>query len=215
MSVSEEHVNTGRRKITGKAAVIFLAVMLILTFFSNTINNFTLPKVAYETPASGALIKEVTGTGNIEANTVRDLYVRSSMKVTGVMVKAGDTVKKGQTLLTLDTTDIGNQLKDERDRYAQKKLSLEKLIETGEKLKEAGSPGYLLDLDEAVQTARQNEDKAQKNYDSKKSLYEIGALTANDVTDAKSSLENAKIDYDIAKNNRDKGIKDNRRDFKK
>lgn len=206
MNVSEDQVNTGRRKTTGKAAVIFLAVMLILTFFSNTINNFTLPKVTYETPASGALIKEVTGTGNVEANTVRDLYVRSSMKVTGVLVKAGDTVKKGQTLLTLDTSDIGNQLKDEQDKVAQKKLSLEKLIE-------AGSPGNLLDLDKAVQTARQNVDKAQKDYDGKKSLYEIGAVTANDVTDAKSSLENAKMDYDIAKNNRDKGIKDNGREI--
>ncbi len=206
MNVSEDQVNTGRRRTTGKAAVIFLAVMLILTFFSNTINNFTLPKVTYETPASGALIKEVTGTGNVEANTVRDLYVRSSMKVTGVLVKAGDTVKKGQTLLTLDTSDIGNQLKDEQDKVAQKKLSLEKLIE-------AGSPGNLLDLDKAVQTARQNVDKAQKDYDGKKSLYEIGAVTANDVTDAKSSLENAKMDYDIAKNNRDKGIKDNGREI--
>lgn len=213
MNVSDEDINTGRRKITGKAAVIFLTVMLILTFFSNTINNFTLPKVTYETPASGALIKEVTGTGNVEANTVRDLYIRSSMKVTGVMVKAGDKVKKGQTLLTLDTTDIENQLKDEQDKYAQKKLSLEKLIEAGEELKEAGSPGNLLDLDKAVQTARQNAEKAQKNYDSTKSLYEIGAVTANDVADAKYGLENAKTDYEIAINNRDKVIKDNGREL--
>ena len=206
MNVSEEDVKTGRRKITGKAAAIFLAVMLILTFFSNTINNFTLPRVTYETPASGALIKEVTGIGNAEANTVRDLYVRSSMKVTGVMVKAGDKVKKGQTLLTLDTTDIGNQLKDEQDKHAQKKLSLEKLIE-------AGSPGNLLVLDKAVQTARQNADKAQKDYDGKKSLYEAGAVSANDLADAKTHLDNAKMDYEIAKNNRDEGIKDNNRDI--
>lgn len=213
MNAIDEDVNTGRRKITGKAMILFLAGMLLLTFFSNTINNFSLPKVTYETPASGALIKEAAGTGKVEAKTFHDLYVRTGMKVTGVMVKVGDTVKQGQTLITLDTADIGNQLKDEQDKYVQKKLHLEKLKEAGEKLKEAGSPGNLLNLDKAVQTARQNAEKAQKNYDNSKSLHEAGAVTENDWTDAKTNLDNAKMDYEIAQNNRDKAIKDNNREI--
>jgi len=201
-----EDANIGKRKIMGRTTVMFLAGMLLLTFFSKTINNFTLPKVTYETPASGALIKEVTGTGNVEAKKVHDLYVRTGMKVTGVMVKGGDSVKQGQTLLTLDTTDIENQLKDEQDKYAQKELLLEKLME-------ASSPGNLLSLDKAVQTAWQNLDKAQKNYDSSKILYEAGGVSANELADAKANLDNARMDYEIAKNNRDKTISDQKRDI--
>jgi len=206
MNIADEDANIKRRRITGRATVIFIAVMLLLTFFSRTINNFTLPKVTFEIPASGALIKEVTGTGNVEANTARDLYVSSSMKVTGVMVEVGDTVKKGQTLMTLDTSDIERQLEDEQDKYAQKKLQLEELME-------AGSPESMMGLDKAVQTARQNVEKAQKNYDSSKALYEAGAITSVDLTDAAANLENARLDYEIARNNKDKAISSNKRDI--
>ncbi|TGE35510.1 HlyD family efflux transporter periplasmic adaptor subunit [Desulfosporosinus fructosivorans] len=206
MNVAVEDANIKRRKITGRATVIFITAMLLLTFFSRTINNFTLPKVTYETPASGALIKEVTGTGNVEANTTQDLYVSNSMKVTGVMVDVGDSVKQGQTLLTLDTSDIENQLEDELDMYAQKMLHLEELME-------AGSPESMMSLDKAVQIARQNVEKAQKNHDSSKALYEAGAIAAINLTDAEMNLDNAKLDYEIAKNNKDKAISSNKRDI--
>jgi HlyD family secretion protein len=198
--------NIKRRKITGKAMGIFIAGMLVLTFFSKTINNFSLPKIRYETPVSGALIKEVTGTGNVEAKITRDLYVSSSMKVTDIKVDVGEAVKKGQTLLTLDTSNIENQLKNELDQYGKKKLQLEALME-------AGLPESMMSLDKGVQIARQNVEKAQKNYDSSKVLYEAGAITVIDLSDAEMNLDNAKLDYEIAKNNKDQAISSNKRDI--
>ncbi|MTI55868.1 HlyD family secretion protein [Geosporobacter ferrireducens] len=213
MKALDEGAMISRNRITGKATVIFLAVMLFLTFFSKTINNFTLPKITYERPANGALIKEATGTGNVQAKAVHDLYVRTSMKVTGVMVEVGDPVKQGQALLTLDITDIENQLKDEQDKVAQRKLYLEKLKQAGEKLKEANSPENLLSLDKTVQTAQQNLDKAQRNYDSSKVLYEVGGISASALADAKMNLDSAEMDYEIARNNRDKAARDNSREI--
>lgn len=205
MSVSDD-ANIKRKKLTGSATVIFLVIMFVLTFFSRTINNFTLPKITYETPANGALIKEVTGTGSVEANITQELYVSSSMKVTGVAVEVGDGVKQGQILMTLDTSDIESELENEQDKYAQKKLQLEELLE-------AGSPEILMSLDKAVQIARQNADKAQKNYDSSKILFEADAITSISMADAEAGLENAKLDYEIAKNNKDKAVNANKRDI--
>ncbi|MFZ5966467.1 MAG: efflux RND transporter periplasmic adaptor subunit [Bacillota bacterium] len=205
MSVLDD-ANIKRQKLTGRATVIFLVIMFVLTFFSKTINNFTLPKVTYETPANGALIKEVMGTGSVEANITQELYVSSSMKVTEVAVEVGDGVKQGQTLMTLDTSDIESQLEDEQDKYAQKKLQLEELME-------AGLPESLMSLDKAVQVARQNVDKAQKNYDSSKVLFEVGAITSISLADAEADLENVKLDYEIAKNNKDKAVNANKRDI--
>lgn len=213
MNVLEENEKTGRRRLMGRATAIFLAVILLLTFFSSSISNFTLPKVTYETPAGGALIKEISGIGKVEAKSFHDLYVKSSMKVTEIMVKVGDAVKQGQTLLTLDTSEIENQLKDEQDKFAQLELNLEKLLDTGEKLKEARAPESLLNLDKAVQLARQSVEKTDKNYEDCKSLYEIGAVTANELADAKTASENAKTDYEIAENNRKKALSDNERDI--
>ena len=44
---------TNRKHIVKKAAVIFLVAMLILTFFSNTIMNYSLPEVATEPVTTG------------------------------------------------------------------------------------------------------------------------------------------------------------------
>jgi multidrug efflux pump subunit AcrA (membrane-fusion protein) len=188
MSALDDSANIKGKKLAGRVTVIFLAIMFALTFFSRTINNFTLPKVTCVNPGNGALIKEVTGTGSVETNITRELYVSSSMKVTGVSVEVGDSVKQGQTLMTLDTSDIERQMEDEQDKYAQKKLQLEELVE-------AGSPSSLISLDKAVQVARQNMGKAQKNYDSSKALFEAGAITSISLADAEADLENAKLDY--------------------
>ncbi|HWQ30492.1 MAG TPA: efflux RND transporter periplasmic adaptor subunit [Negativicutes bacterium] len=206
MGALDEDVNIRRKRLTGRAAVVFLATMFVMTFFSRTINNFTLPKVTYATPTEGALIKEVTGTGTVEANSTRELYVSSSMKVTGIAVEAGDRVKQGQILMTLDTSDIERQLEDEQDKYAQKKLQLEELLE-------AGSPEGLMSLDKAVQVARQNVDKTRKNYDSCKALLEAGAVASTNLAEAAADMENAKLDYEIAKHNKDKAVNANKRDI--
>lgn len=206
MSKTDEIVNAERRKITGRATLIFLAVMLLLTFFSSTINNFSLPKITYESPSSGALVKELSGAGYVEAKTVYDYYISSNMKVIDVMVEIGDHVKKGQPLLALDTTDIEKQLKDEQDKYAQLKLRLEKLLD-------AATPVNQKALDRAVQVAKQNMEKAQKNLEDNKSLFEAGAITSSVLEDSETALVNAELDYEIAVSNKEKTINDYTRDI--
>ena len=49
------------------AAIIFLAVLLVLTFFSNTILNRSLPEVATVYVQEGTITNKVRGTGTISA----------------------------------------------------------------------------------------------------------------------------------------------------
>ena len=44
-----------RRGWVKNAIIIFLAIMLILTFFSNTIMNYSLPEVAAQYAQSGSI----------------------------------------------------------------------------------------------------------------------------------------------------------------
>ena len=50
------------------AAIIFLSVMLVLTFFSNTIMNRSLPEAGAARVQSGQLAVRIRGTGVVSAN---------------------------------------------------------------------------------------------------------------------------------------------------
>ena len=51
-----------KRAWVKNAAIIFLAVMLVLTFFSNTIMNHALPEVAAQYAQSGTITSKVRAT---------------------------------------------------------------------------------------------------------------------------------------------------------
>ncbi len=93
---------TNRKHIVKKAAVIFLVAMLILTFFSNTIMNYSLPEVATEPVTTGTVSNKVRGQGTVETNSDLDVTVSGARVVKEVKVKAGDEVKKGDVLFTFE-----------------------------------------------------------------------------------------------------------------
>lgn len=57
----------GRRDWVKNAIIIFLAVLLVLTFFSNTIMNYSLPEVAAQYPQSTTLTTKIRGSGTVES----------------------------------------------------------------------------------------------------------------------------------------------------
>ncbi|GGD50707.1 efflux RND transporter periplasmic adaptor subunit [Paenibacillus nasutitermitis] len=126
----EMTVATERRsgKKGGRRAIIIFAVTLVgLTFFSNTLLNMSLPQVRWVQPQQGLLSHEVRGSGVVEAAETHSLYTETAWPVDQAMVEAGDRVKKGDELVTFQTRDAENLLKDQEARYRQKQLSLEAL----------------------------------------------------------------------------------------
>ncbi len=83
------------------AVIVFLSVMLILTFFSNTIMNRTLPEVTAQYPQSAAIVTKIRGSGTVEASQTYNVIVSETRTVSSVEVKAGDVIKAGDPLLTL------------------------------------------------------------------------------------------------------------------
>ncbi len=93
---------SGRKKIIKKFAAIFIIVLLVLTFFSNTIMNYSLPEVATEPVTSGTVSNKVRGQGPVETNSDSDVMVSGTRKIKEVKVKVGDEVKKGDVLFTFE-----------------------------------------------------------------------------------------------------------------
>jgi len=81
------------------AAIIFLAVMLALTFFSNTIMNHSLPEVAAQYVQSGAINAKIRGTGTVTAMESYEVKSEQAREVLSVPVQVGDEVKVGDTLV--------------------------------------------------------------------------------------------------------------------
>lgn len=104
-----------RREWVKNAAIIFLSVMLVLTFFSNTIMNYSLPEVATEYVQRGTITAKVRGTGNIEATDPYSVSIGESRLISSVAVKAGDEVKKGDVLFHLEdeeSTELADAQKE-------------------------------------------------------------------------------------------------------
>ena len=56
-----------RKDMVKNVAIAFLSVMLILTFFSNTIMNYSLPQVATQQIYGGSISPQIRGTGTISS----------------------------------------------------------------------------------------------------------------------------------------------------
>ena len=119
-----------RREWIKTAAIIFLSVMLVLTFFSNTIMNYSLPEVATQYVMSDSITAKIRGTGVVESGDPYYVEITESRKVASVAVRVGDEVQKGDVILYLEDSEseelkIAQQtlenareaLKDARDRY--------------------------------------------------------------------------------------------------
>ncbi len=89
------------REWVKNAAIVFLAVLLVLTFFSNTIMNRSLPEVATQDVTDGAIVSKVRGSGTVTANGNNQVKMEKTRVIRAVMVKAGQEVKAGDVLFTL------------------------------------------------------------------------------------------------------------------
>ncbi|MCH5269471.1 MAG: HlyD family efflux transporter periplasmic adaptor subunit [Lachnospiraceae bacterium] len=102
-----------RREWVKTAAIVFLSVMLVLTFFSNTIMNYSLPEVAAQYITSGTITAKIRGTGIVESGSLFNVKVTESRKVLSVEVRVGDTVQIGDVICYLDASE-SNELRDAR-----------------------------------------------------------------------------------------------------
>lgn len=87
------------------AAIIFLAVLLVLTFFSNTIMNRTLPEVATAQVTDGSITAKVRGSGVVTANGKHQVKAKEIRTIRAVMIKAGQEVNAGDVLFVLGEGD--------------------------------------------------------------------------------------------------------------
>ena len=168
-----------KKDIIKNIAIVFLAVMLVLTFFSNTIMNFSLPEVNAQYVSSGTINEKIRGTGIAEANNTYEVNISETRTIKSVNVKSGSTVKAGQSLFTLEDTE-SDELKEAQDSLDTMELEYQKAL-LNDVLPDYTSNNL------SIQNAREDLQKAIQQRDS---LSSSGNSGIDDIKNRITSLQN-------------------------
>jgi len=112
-------------------AIIFLSIMLVLTFFANTIRNYSLPEVAVQYVTSDTLSSKVRGTGTVASQDPYSVVLKQSRKIDSVKVRVGDEIEKGQVIYVLEE-GASEELKKAQQELETLQAAYEKALITGQ-----------------------------------------------------------------------------------
>ncbi|MEK3733558.1 efflux RND transporter periplasmic adaptor subunit [Paenibacillus sp. FSL M8-0334] len=116
-----------RKRMIQIVSMIFMGVLVFLTFFSNTLQSLTLPKVRTEALANGSLMFTVEGSGMLQPITEERLTNPAGWSVRKIVVNEGDLVKKGQRLIEYDSKAAQRELDNEIVNLKKMNIELENL----------------------------------------------------------------------------------------
>jgi len=212
--------NNKKREWIKNAIIIFLVVMLILTLFSNTIMNYSLPEVTAQYTSSGQITHKVRGNGIVETADPYSVVIKEARKIDSVAVKPGDTVAKGDPLYILADGE-SEELKTEIDALEKLESEYESAVITGEISRsttnavESGNTGTLASNQAKLEAAKNSVEGWEKKVESIKKQQELAGLdkqykdSTEDLKDEKAkwdaqnisdetTLSSAKSNYDAA-----------------
>lgn len=130
-----EQQKKSRKEWIKTIAIIFLSVLLVLTFFSNTIQNYSLPQVSAQYCMSGTITNKIRGTGVVESADPYSVVVKESRKISSVLVRVGDEVKKGDPIYELEPGE-STELKEAEKLLQEYQTDYEKSVLMGQYSKE-------------------------------------------------------------------------------
>jgi len=94
-----------KREIIKTLLIVFLAALLLLTFFSNTIMNRALSEITTSQVTSGKLTERIRATGIVEAEQTYEVKTDENRTVFKINIKAGQKVSEGDVLFTLGSEE--------------------------------------------------------------------------------------------------------------
>lgn len=133
----------------------------------------------------GTIAKEIKFTGNVEANTVVQVYPKITAKIEEMLVDSGDSIKRGDVIALLEFEELQAQL-------AQAEAALAVVQAQWTQMEVGARPEELSQAEDLVAKARANLKDAESNYGRMKALYQQGTI-------ARRQFEAAELAYTVAK----------------
>ncbi len=169
--------------------IIFLVILLLLTFFSNSILNRSLPMVSAEYAGYGVISESVRGSGMITTNQSFDLIAAHTRVIETVSVKNGQEIRQGQTLFVLSASEDPQALELAQDTLREMELAYQKALLSA-------APSYAAQNQEIanaradLQTAIDRRNAAMQQQGSITKLeYDIARKTVTESTNQIAALQ--------------------------
>lgn len=147
------------KKLTIFLVIVLVAALVLVNVLGKTdkaaANSYQFVRTTVLTKTT--LSDTVSVTGTVKAGSSASVTASDSVKtykVTAVNVAVGDTVRKGDVIATLDTTDVEKQIANAQLQLSDTRTDARKNYTQA-----------VEDQTTNLATAQENLDKAQKNYD--------------------------------------------------
>ena len=216
-----EPTRTNRRLIAN-IGIVFVSILLLITFFSNTIYTFNLASVVLAHSTEGSIKRSASGTGIVNFSTTDYYYANNSGKI-ALLITEGDSVETGDELytITVDPEDLKQSLEENKaagerlafqlekaaadQTYAQESLAqlkVEQVDSTEVSRVDTAEFDYEL---ERLETSAEN---TQKDLADLNNLYEQGAVPEKDISDKQTALDDLLRQIEQVKSRKQKAVED-------
>lgn len=173
---------SGAQRASLRLLSLFFGAILLFTFLSRAIDSFSVPLIETAKPKPGTLLHTASGFGTAESAQQIPVTTLPDCLIMDVLVREGQSVEEGDTLLALDLEDLEQKIAQAQDEISRAALMSEYYgslavedTRRAEKLLERAEEDYKADLEEAaakVARARRELSRAQEKLDDYKDWAE-------------------------------------------
>lgn len=200
-----------RKDTIKNIAIVFLAILLVLTFFSNTIMNRSLVEVSTQMISGDSITSKVRGSGTATAGDTYAVSINESRKIATINVKTGQEIDQGTVLFTLTETE-SDELTTAQDTLLSTQRDYElAVLDAGitpqeRKAIENGTDVSLTDKQNTLLSAKALIDSAQdtvNTLNAKKTSLDNSTVDTSEETKAYAQAQKDLADAEVDKTNKE------------
>lgn len=142
----------------------------------------------------GEIRETISVKAPLEGKETIEVVSKLHHEIVKIYVQEGDTVKKGQVLAELDTSEIEKEIQSKENEIALMKIQLSETNTTGNKNYQIQKKQLDEKLDKSqkeYEKAVAERDDAKKEYENNKILYASGGVSKDTLDEKKLAYENA------------------------
>lgn len=191
--------------LTGAGVAAALALLGVLAArFAGVEGSFSRSPLTIASVERGDFVSDIEADGQIVATISPTLYARAPGIVT-LKVRAGDPIRRGQTLAVIDDPDLTSSLEQEQAVAESLRIAWQRT--------KLHAVRQLTDLRSAYQQAKIDVSTAQRELDRSREAYRLGAYPELQMLRAQDALQRAQFALQEAKARYDSQPAQNRFDI--
>ena len=150
--------------------------------------EFLLRSYTYAPVETRTFIRKLAVSGNVKPEEILTVKLESEGMLQELFVQAGDDVKEGDLIATIDTSNLRESLAEAEDALLKAQNKVNELL-LNKKIQDKNNEKTIVSLEEQLNSLKETLALQEK-------LYEIGAISLKDLQDAENAVKKAQNELD-------------------